>query len=194
MNKQQCSKECLKEQISTEEQKELLGKEEKKASEWIEVLVNSSVEMSFKTDSDLLKISIAPESINQMPQLNENFLLEPNGSRSIFQQTEERTKEFTEEIAIMANVIVERMLQVVETEYQQSHARTAIVMQKMPQPLSQMASSLWKKQQLWNRKEKKSTEFIGKDSVTMKKKTESEVIVTSGTIAVSGTDKLETLE
>ncbi len=142
MNEQQSSKECLKEQISTEEQKELSGKEEKKASERIEVLVNSSVEMSFKTDSDLLKIAIAPESIIQMPQLNENFPLEPNGSRSIFQQAEERTKEFVEEIATMANAIMERMLQMVETEYQQPDARTAIVTQKMSQPLSQMALSL----------------------------------------------------
>ncbi len=85
------------------------------------------------------------------------------------------------------------MLQAVETEYQQSDARTAIVTQKMYQPLPQMALSLQKKQQLWNEQEETSTEFIEKDSVTMKRKTESKGIVTTGTIIVSGINKLEIL-
>ncbi len=93
MDEQQLNEKCYKEQARIEEQKDWLGKEEKKTSEWIEVLVNSSVEMLFKTDSDLLRTSVEP--------------LEPNGSRSIFPQTEERMKEFVEEIATMVNVIVE---------------------------------------------------------------------------------------
>ncbi|MCP3684967.1 MAG: hypothetical protein GY861_20080 [bacterium] len=100
MDKQQLNENCYKKQVSTEEQKELSGKEEKKTSERIEVLANSSIEMSFRTDSDLLRTSVAPEPIKQVPQLNENFPLEPNGSWSIFQQAEERTREFTEEIVL----------------------------------------------------------------------------------------------
>ncbi len=66
----------------------------------------------------------------------------------------------------------------------------------MPKPFvtnSFTSLKLQKKQQLWNEQEEKSTEFIEKDSVTMKWKTECEGIVTSGTIIVSGTNKLETL-
>ncbi len=45
------------------EQKEISRKEEKKTSKQIEVLTNSSAEMSLKTDSDLLRTSVASKLI-----------------------------------------------------------------------------------------------------------------------------------
>ncbi|MCP3682331.1 MAG: hypothetical protein GY861_06535 [bacterium] len=107
MNNQESSEECLK------EQKELPEKEMKKSLEQAEVLTNSSIEMSFKTDSDLLIISVTPKLINLMPQLNEIFPLEPDGSGPTFLRLlekslrEKRVKEFAEEIAMTANAIVE---------------------------------------------------------------------------------------
>ncbi len=92
MNDQEPSEECCKEQTSTEEQKELPEKEEKKTLKQAEVLTNSSIEMSFKTDSNLLRTFAASESINQMLQLNKIFSLEPDSSRLIFQQAEKREK------------------------------------------------------------------------------------------------------
>ncbi len=98
MNGRQFNEECRKEQANTEEQKGLPEKEEKKTSEHMEVLANSSIEMSLKTDADLLRTSITPEPTKQMPHLNEKFLLEPNGPQIIFQQMEERMKEFMKKL------------------------------------------------------------------------------------------------
>ncbi len=178
--KQKPSEECHKEQTSTEEWKELLEKEEKKTSEQTEVLTNSSVEMSFKTNSDLLRTSVTPEQINQMPQLEQIFQLEPDGLQPTFQQVGKRAKEFAEEVATTVNAVVEQTLQVVKTEYQQ--------------PVVQMALRLQKKQQLRNEKLKKTIESTEEDSVVMKRKTENEGVVTLGTITVSGTDKSEILK
>ncbi len=100
MNEQQFNKKCRKEQVNIEEQKGLPEKEEKKTSEQVEVLANSSVEMSLKTDADLLRTSITPEPTKQTPHLNENFLLEPNGPQIIFQQIEEWTKEFMKKLTL----------------------------------------------------------------------------------------------
>ncbi len=102
-------------------------KEEKRTSERMEVQINSSVEKSFKTDSDLLRTSIALEPINQTSHLEQIFQLEPNGSRPTFQQAEKRAKEFAEEVATTANIVAEQTLQAVETEYQRPVTRTAIV-------------------------------------------------------------------
>ncbi len=80
--------------------------------------------MSLKTDSDLLRTSVALKLKRQKPQLNENFLFEPNGSWStafyLLEESlrEEKESEFTEEIATMANAITEQTLQAVDTEYQ----------------------------------------------------------------------------
>ncbi len=78
-----------------------------KTSEQTEVQINSSIEMSFKTDSDLLRTSIAPEPINQMPQLNKIFQLEPDSLQPTFQQVEKRIKEFAGEVAVTVNAVVE---------------------------------------------------------------------------------------
>ncbi len=107
MNQQQSDKECRNEQINTEEPEKLPVKEEKKTSEQIEVQINSSTEMSSKTNSDLLRTSIAPEPIIQMSHLDQIFQLEPDGSRPTFQQAERRAKEFAEEVATTANIVAE---------------------------------------------------------------------------------------
>ncbi len=57
-----------------------------------------------------------------------------------------------------------------------------------------MALRLQKKQQLWNEKVKKTIKSTEEDSVVMKQKIESEDVVTSETITVSRTDKLEILK
>ncbi len=73
MNEQQFKEKCLK------EQKEWLEKEEKKTSKQIGVLTNSSVEMSSKTDSDLLGTSVTSKLKRPMSHLDENFQFKPNG-------------------------------------------------------------------------------------------------------------------
>ncbi len=92
MNEQQFKEKYHKEQV-TEEQKEWLEKEDQKTSEQMEVLTNSSIEMSPETDADLLGTSTTLEPIKQTPHLNEDLLLEPNGPQIIFQQIKRRTKE-----------------------------------------------------------------------------------------------------
>ncbi len=54
-----------------------------------------------------------------------------------------------------------------------------------------MALRLQKKQQLQSEKLKKAIKTTEEDSVAMKRKVESEDVVASETITVSGTDKLE---
>ncbi len=66
-----------------------------------------------------MRTSIALEPINQTPQLEQIFQLEPGGSQPTFQQAEKRAKEFAEEVAMTANIVVERTLQAVKAEYQQ---------------------------------------------------------------------------
>ncbi len=60
MNEQQFKEKSRKEQANIKEQKEWIEKEDQKALEQMEVLANSSVEMSSETDSDLLRASITP--------------------------------------------------------------------------------------------------------------------------------------
>ncbi len=81
MHEQRFNENGHKEQINTEKQREISRREEKKTSKQIEVLVNSSVEMSLRTDSDLLRTSVASKLKRPMPYLDKNFQFEPNGSR-----------------------------------------------------------------------------------------------------------------
>ncbi len=80
MIEQQFKEKCCKEhEISPA----TLEKEDQKTSKQIEVLTNSSVEMSLKTDSDLLRTSVVSKLKRQRPHSDENFQFEPNGSRPI---------------------------------------------------------------------------------------------------------------